>query len=135
MISKLKDEAKALKAETYALYLASKDPRVPWYAKVLLACVVAYALSPIDLIPDFVPVIGLLDDLILVPLGLRLVVKMVPADVLADCRERAKDLAESKPKSLFGLAIVLSIWLLAIFILWSIFRKWYPIGTMESPGG
>ena len=72
-----------LKTETYALYLAYKHPKVPWYAKGLAACVVAYALDPIDLIPDFIPVLGVLDDLILVPLGISIVIKMIPADVLA----------------------------------------------------
>jgi uncharacterized membrane protein YkvA (DUF1232 family) len=79
-----------LKTEIYAIYLAVKNPKVPWYAKGLAACVVAYALSPIDLIPDFIPVLGVLDDLILVPLGISIVIKMIPAEVLAECREKAR---------------------------------------------
>ena len=75
-----------LKAEVYALYLAYKDPRVPWYARIFAACVVGYAFSPIDLIPDPVPVLGYLDDLILIPLGVALAIRMIPEDVLAECR-------------------------------------------------
>ncbi|CAN5137329.1 DUF1232 domain-containing protein [soil metagenome] len=123
VIQKLKDRAKALKTETYALCLASKDPRVPWYAKALLALVVAYALSPIDLIPDFIPVLGYLDDLIIVPAGLALVIKMLPPDILEDCRKRASEAEQEKTKSLLGLCIVISIWLLITFaISWSVFR-------------
>ena len=90
-IERWKRWVKQLKVETYTLYLAYKDPRVPWYAKVFTACVVGYALSPIDLIPDFIPVLGYLDDLILVPLGVTLAVKMIPKPVLDQCRERARE--------------------------------------------
>src|SRR5215212_6202650 len=87
-----------LKSETYALYLAYKDPRVPWYAKLFVALVVGYAFSPIDLIPDSIPVLGYLDDLILVPLGVALAVRMIPPPVLAECRERAQVvMANGKP--------------------------------------
>ena len=82
-----KDRAKTLKRETFTLYLACRHPRVPWYAKLLALIVVAYALSPIDLIPDFIPVLGYLDDLVLIPLGLMLVIRLIPADVLAECRQ------------------------------------------------
>ncbi|MCK7512393.1 MAG: DUF1232 domain-containing protein [Desulfobacterales bacterium] len=84
-----KAKARKLKQEVHALYLASKDRRVPWHARVLAVVVVAYAFSPIDLIPDPIPVLGYLDDLILIPLGIALVIKLVPADVLQDCREQA----------------------------------------------
>ena len=84
-----KARARALKRDTYALYLACRDPRVPWYAKALAAAVVAYALSPIDLIPDFIPVLGYLDDLLLVPLGLALALRLIPAPVMAECRREA----------------------------------------------
>src|SRR2546428_7199402 len=87
-LRKWKEDANRLKTEVVALYLASKDPRTPWYAKLLLALVIRYALSPIDLIPDFIPVLGYLDDLIIVPAGLSAVRKMVPPDVLRACRER-----------------------------------------------
>jgi uncharacterized membrane protein YkvA (DUF1232 family) len=79
-----------LKTETYAIYLAIKNPKMPWYAKGLAVCVLAYALSPIDLIPDFIPILGVLDDLILVPLGISIVIKMIPLEVLAECREKAR---------------------------------------------
>src|SRR5438270_13940927 len=96
-VDHLQQRAKQLKTELYALYLAYKDPRVPWYARVFAACVVGYAFSPIDLIPDPIPVVGYLDDLVLVPLGIALARKMIPADVLAECRVKAQDrLAEGK---------------------------------------
>jgi uncharacterized membrane protein YkvA (DUF1232 family) len=95
----------------YALYLACRDPRVPWYAKALAAALVAYALSPIDLIPDFVPALGYLDELIVIPLGVLLVRRLVPDDVLADCRARAEVMTE-KPVSRAGAAIVIGAWLL-----------------------
>src|SRR3712207_1871976 len=90
--------ARRLKREAYALYLAYRDPRVPWYARVVAACVVAYAFSPLDLIPDPIPVLGYLDDLILVPLGVALAVRLVPATVLAECRvEAERVMREGKP--------------------------------------
>jgi len=114
-IDRLKEQAKRLKQETFALYLAARDPRVPWYAKAVLACVVAYALSPIDLIPDPIPILGYLDDLILLPLGIYLAVKMIPADVLEECRQQAR-LAEAQPRQKNWIAggIILSLWLAAI---------------------
>ena len=87
----LRSRARGLKRDTYALYLAARDPRVPWYTKALALGVVGYALSPIDLIPDFIPIIGYLDDLILVPLGLALVLRLTPEHVLAEARARAQE--------------------------------------------
>jgi len=111
-MSRLKEKVEALTREVYALYLALRDPRVPWYVKAVMATVVGYALSPIDLIPDFVPVVGLLDDLILVPLGVALVVRMLPGDVLDDCRRRADSkMASEKPKVVAAAAIVVLLWL------------------------
>ncbi len=108
-----KRRARALKADTYAVYLACRDPRVPWYARLLAACIVAYAFSPIDLIPDFVPVLGYLDDLILIPLGIALLLCMIPAPVMAECREQAHAaLAEGKPTSWVAASIIIAIWLL-----------------------
>lgn len=99
MLENWKQKAKIIKKELYALYLAYKDPRVPWYARVTAIIVVGYAFSPIDLIPDFIPVLGYLDDLILIPLGIALVIKMVPADVLNECREKAgRKLPKVSPK-------------------------------------
>jgi uncharacterized membrane protein YkvA (DUF1232 family) len=112
-----KTKAKQLKGEVYALYLASKDPRTPWYAKVFAALIIGYALSPIDLIPDFIPVLGYLDDLIIVPAGIALLLKMIPREVMEECRQKARSLPEQKKnkKWIAGLIIVL-IWLLAIYV-------------------
>ncbi len=104
--------ARRLRAETYALYLAARDPRVPWYAKIFAACVVAYALSPIDLIPDFIPVLGYLDDLVLVPLGIALTLKMIPPAVLAECQRRAETtMAENNPTSRVAAGVIIVIWI------------------------
>ncbi len=93
-----KQRARQLKTETYAIYLAYKDPRLPWYARLFAACVVGYAFSPIDLIPDPIPVLGYLDDLILVPLGVALALKMIPPAVMAECREKAQAaMSQGKP--------------------------------------
>jgi uncharacterized membrane protein YkvA (DUF1232 family) len=108
-----KQRVRQLKAETYALYLAYRDPRVPWYARLFAACVVGYAFCPIDLIPDFVPVLGYLDDLILVPLGIWLALKLIPAEVMTSARERAQQvMSEGKPVNQVAAVVVVSIWLL-----------------------
>ena len=113
MMQRWKQQLKLLKQETYAIYIACKDPRVPWYARLLAAAVVAYAFSPIDLIPDVIPVIGYLDDLILVPLGIALVIKMIPPDVLAECREKAATaMADGKPTSWVAAIIIVGLWFL-----------------------
>jgi uncharacterized membrane protein YkvA (DUF1232 family) len=105
-----------LTADSYALYLAARDPRVPWYAKLLAGVVVAYAVSPVDLIPDFIPVIGLLDDMIIVPLGLGLALKMIPREVMEEHRREAKGrLAPGVPRRWVGAAVVICIW---VFVLW-----------------
>lgn len=112
-IERWKRRAKQFKVETYTLYLAYKDPRVPWYAKVFTACVVGYAFSPIDLIPDFIPVLGYLDDLILVPLGVTLALKMIPKPVLDQCRERAQEnLDQGKALNWVVASVIIAIWLL-----------------------
>jgi uncharacterized membrane protein YkvA (DUF1232 family) len=109
---KLKERARQLKAETYTLYLAARDPRTPWYVKFLVGGIVAYAYSPIDLIPDFVPVLGYLDDLILIPLGMALVIRLVPDPVLAECRTRAREAIQSrKPVSRVAASVIIVIWL------------------------
>ena len=108
-----KQQVRKLKKETLAIYLACKDSRVPWYARALAAVVVAYALSPIDLIPDIIPVIGYLDDLILVPLGIALVLRMIPPDVLAECREKAETaMTQTTPTSRIAAVVVVLLWLL-----------------------
>jgi len=111
--------ARQLKVETYALYLAYRDPRAPWYAKLCAACVVAYAFSPIDLIPDFIPVLGYLDDLVLVPLGVLLALRLMPAAVLADCRARSHEImAQGQPVNWPAAIVVVALWLFfAILIL------------------
>jgi len=107
--------ARQLKAETLALYFAIRDPRTPWYARLAGALVVAYALSPLDLIPDFVPVLGYLDDVILVPLGLWLTLKLIPPQVIADSRTRAQAAAdEHKPVSWAAAAVIVLVWLAAL---------------------
>jgi uncharacterized membrane protein YkvA (DUF1232 family) len=108
-----KRRAATLKTDTYAVYLACREPAVPWYAKALIVAVVAYALSPIDLIPDFIPVLGYLDDLILVPAGIALAIKLIPPEVLRQCRERAA-VAGKAPRNWYAAAVFVAIWLLAI---------------------
>ncbi|MGE5654645.1 MAG: YkvA family protein [Bacillota bacterium] len=110
-----KQRAKKLKADVYALYFAYRDPRVPWYAKALAAVVVAYAFSPIDLIPDFIPVLGYLDDLVLIPLGVSLTVKMIPSGVMEEARIKVAEL-EGKPKNWIGAAVIIALWL--TILLW-----------------
>ena len=112
LLDQLRDRARILKRDTLTLYLAARDPRTPWYAKLVAAAVVAYALSPFDLIPDFIPVLGYLDDLIIVPLGIAVVLKLVPAEVLADCRAHA-DVRTHGPVSRAGAIVVVSIWVVA----------------------
>ena len=110
----LKRRARALKAETYAVYLAGKDPRVPCYAKLLIAFVVVHTLSPIDLIPDFIPVLGYLDDLVIAPLGIALAIRMIPEDVLAENREKARAMLDRQPATNWVAGgIIIAIWLIA----------------------
>ena len=102
-----KSRARALKRETYALYLACRDPRTPWYAKTLAVCVIAYALSSIDLIPDPIPIIGQLVDFLLVPLGILLVCRLIPEPVLAECRSRAAESVAMTGRGRWVAAIVI----------------------------
>ena len=101
----------------YALYLAYKDPRTPWLARIVVACVVGYAFSPIDFIPDFIPVLGYLDDLVLVPLGIALALRLVPTDVMADCRAEAATAAE-RPTNWIAAALIVMVWLLLVAVAW-----------------
>jgi uncharacterized membrane protein YkvA (DUF1232 family) len=117
--------AKTLKAETWALYLAYRNPRTPWYARLFALCVVGYALSPIDLIPDFVPVLGYIDDLVLVPLGIVLALKMIPKAVMDECREQAgRDLALDKPTHWVAAGIIVSVWLLLAAAVIALLLRW-----------
>ncbi len=111
-LGSLKQRAQALQADAYAVYLACRDPRVPWYAKALAAAVVAYLLSPIDLVPDPIPVLGTLDDLVIVPLGILLVVKLTPPAVMAECRERARGAMLEGKANWYAAAVVLALWVL-----------------------
>ncbi|WP_376987172.1 YkvA family protein [Bosea sp. R86505] len=113
LLEKAKAWARALKRDILALWIAARDPRTPWHAKAVAGVVAAYALSPIDLIPDFIPVLGYLDDLVIVPLGIALAVRLVPPVLMAAYREKAA-LRESRPRSLAGAAAIAALWLLAI---------------------
>ncbi|WP_066307033.1 YkvA family protein [Bacillus sp. FJAT-29814] len=116
-MERLKKWARKLKKQLFVLYFAYKDKRVSWYAKVVAACVVAYAFSPIDLIPDFIPVLGYLDDLILVPLGIMLALKMIPAEVIKDCEVKANDrMKYGKPKNWIVGSLIIILWI--FFVLW-----------------
>ncbi|TWS94996.1 YkvA family protein [Reyranella sp. CPCC 100927] len=129
IIGSVKHWARAIRRDTVALWLAARDPRVPWYAKAVAGAVAAYALSPIDLIPDFVPVLGYLDDLIIVPLGILLAVKLVPTPLMAEFRAEAVRRA-ARPVSRTGLAVIVAIWVLAIAA--SVWLLW-PRGADRSP--
>ena len=119
----LKEKAVQLQTDTYALYLAYKDPRVPWYAKIFVAIVVAYALSPIDLIPDFIPVLGYLDDLIIIPAGFYLSLKMIPREVLEECREKAQSTPVNDKTKWFVVLIIVLIWLLTAYLVFRLVSK------------
>jgi uncharacterized membrane protein YkvA (DUF1232 family) len=105
--------------ETYAVYLAYRDPRVPWHARVFAACVVAYAFSPIDLVPDPIPILGYLDDLVLVPLGVALALRMIPAEVMAECRAQSETaMGEGMPTNRKAAAVIVGLWIfMALLVL------------------
>jgi uncharacterized membrane protein YkvA (DUF1232 family) len=115
-IESAKQWARAIKRDVHALYLSARDPRTPWHAKAVAIVVAGYALSPIDLIPDFIPIIGYLDDLILVPLGILLAVYLIPAEIMAEHRATAI-LAGKKPVSRFAAAVVVGIWIVTLAII------------------
>lgn len=113
MLQNWKQRVRRLKFKTYALYLAYRDPRTPWYARLFAAAVVAYAFSPIDLIPDFIPVLGYLDDLVIVPLGIFLALKLIPPQVMDDAEAKAETLRrQGKPVSRIGAVFIVAVWLL-----------------------
>jgi uncharacterized membrane protein YkvA (DUF1232 family) len=121
LVEKWKQRTRKLKSETYALYLAYRNPKTPWYAKIFAGLVIAYAFSPIDLIPDFIPVLGYVDDLILVPVGIALALRMVPLDVMLECRRQARtELSQDKPVTWIVAVVIVAIWVgLAILcIIW-----------------
>ena len=116
ILSSLKERAKELKQFTLVAYYAARDPRTPAFVRVLALLVAAYALSPIDLIPDFIPVLGYLDDIVLIPLGLALVIRLLPEPVLASAREQA-ELAAERPTSKLAAGVIVAVWLLVLFLL------------------
>jgi uncharacterized membrane protein YkvA (DUF1232 family) len=112
---KWKQRARQLTAQTYALYLAYRHPRTPWYAKVFAALVVGYVFSPIDPIPDFIPGVGLLDEMVVVPIGILLTAKMIPPDVFEECTEKAREVAEGeKPVSRIAAVVIVAVWVLCM---------------------
>ena len=106
----LKQRARQVKVDLIALSLATRDPRTPWYAKLIIAGCVAYALSPVDVIPDFIPVLGLVDELIFIPIALALAIRFIPEEVLVDCRRRAGEIAERRTSRTAAVVIV-AIWI------------------------
>jgi uncharacterized membrane protein YkvA (DUF1232 family) len=126
MIDRLKAQARALKRDTAALVLAYRDVRTPWYARVVAALVVAYLFSPIDLIPDFIPVLGYLDDLLLVPLGIRLALRLIPPEVMDDARRHADTLAESRSTARYVMAgWIVVVWLVVLFFIGRAVWGWF----------
>jgi uncharacterized membrane protein YkvA (DUF1232 family) len=126
MLSRIKTWARVLTRDGHAIYLASRDPRVPWYAKALAVAVAGYALSPIDLIPDFIPIVGYLDELIILPLGIWLVVSLIPYEIMVECRARAND-AGQRPASTAGMAAIILLWIAgAISLGWIGYAWWEP---------
>ena len=115
--------ARAVKRDVIAIWLAARDRRTPWAPRILAACVAAYALSPIDLIPDFVPVLGYLDDLLIVPLGIIAVVRLIPPPLMAEYRAAADQVA-ARPVSRIGLAVIILLWLLAALWLLAVLTDW-----------
>lgn len=126
LLERAKQWAGNLKRDVLALWLAARDPRTPWYAKAAAASIAAYALSPIDLIPDFIPILGYLDDLLIVPLGIALAIRLIPANLMIEFRNEASQ-HDTRPRSLMAAAIIIAVWLLAIgttaFWAWRYFRK------------
>jgi uncharacterized membrane protein YkvA (DUF1232 family) len=110
-----KRRARQLSAQTYTLYLAYRDPRTPWYAKVFAAFIIGYVFSPIDPIPDFIPGVGLLDEMVVVPIGVLLAAKMIPREVFEECKEKARAVAQhEKPVSRVAAVVVLGVWILCV---------------------
>lgn len=122
LLARFKQRVRELESETFALYLAARHPATPWYAKLLVAGIVAYAFSPIDLIPDFVPILGYVDDLILIPLGIALALRLIPPAVMTECRARAAQAINNrKPVSRIAAAVIIAIWavLTALCVKWA----------------
>ena len=133
-LEQLRHFARRLKNEIMTLYLAARDPRTPWYAKAVIACVVAYALSPIDLIPDFIPVLGYLDDLLLLPLGIYFALKLIPREVIIDARRRAAETSNNLPKSWPAAVIIIILWLVAVVIVGVLIARLFDTETQVLIG-
>jgi uncharacterized membrane protein YkvA (DUF1232 family) len=119
MLEKLKRWARSIKRDVVALYFAGRDPRVPWYAKAVAVAVAAYALSPIDLIPDFIPVLGYVDELVILPLGIMIAVKLIPPEIMAEHRASAFK-AAGKPQSRAAAVVIIAIWIVALaLVIWA----------------
>jgi len=123
MLDRLKRWANFVRRDAHALYVAARDPRVPWYAKALALAVAAYAASPIDLIPDFIPIVGYLDDLIIVPLGIALVVRLIPPEIMAEHRELAAA-SQHRPVNATAAAVIITIWVLALSTTGWLLYRW-----------
>ena len=119
MLEGLKSHARALKNETFAVYLSAKDSRTPWYAKAIAICTVAYALSPIDLIPDFIPILGYLDDIIMVPAGIALAIRLIPVEVLEEARGKVAGSGVGGSVGYVGAGFIAMVW---IVVLIGVFR-------------
>jgi uncharacterized membrane protein YkvA (DUF1232 family) len=124
MLASLRQKGRAVKRECHALYFAARDPRTPWYVKAFAAGIAAYALSPIDLIPDFIPVLGILDDLVLLPLAIVVVLKLIPAEVMAESRGRAAE-AAARPASRGVTVVIVLIWIAALAVTGWLVYRWF----------
>jgi uncharacterized membrane protein YkvA (DUF1232 family) len=114
MFEDIKSRARLLKDEAITVYLAARDPRTPWYAKAVIICTVAYAFSPIDLIPDFIPILGYLDDVILVPAGIALAIRLIPAEVLEEAREKVAGSGVERSVGYVGMGIIVILWIVIL---------------------
>jgi uncharacterized membrane protein YkvA (DUF1232 family) len=124
LLQQMKIWARTLKRDVHAIYLAARSPRVPWHVKIIAIAVAGYALSPVDLIPDFIPVLGYVDDLIIVPLGVWLVLSLIPEEVMAEYRAIA-DEAATRPRSNVAAITIIAIWILGVATLgWIGFAHW-----------
>lgn len=122
-LTKIRNWAKVIKSNLIILDIALKDCRTPWYAKAMIFLVIAYALSPIDLIPDFIPIIGLLDDLILLPMGIYISIQLIPQNILSDAKRNSNNYEWRKRKNWFGLILVISIWLILLILIYRYLLK------------
>jgi uncharacterized membrane protein YkvA (DUF1232 family) len=125
MFDRIKAWARSLKRDAYAVYLAARDPATPWYVKVLAGVVAAYAFSPIDLIPDFIPVLGYLDDLVLVPLGIWLVVSLIPEQAMAEYRAKASEVMQRPRNGRIAAIVIIAMWMIgAALLCWFGLSHW-----------